>query len=631
MKILIHSNGPTIPTGYGVQTRYLATLLAAHGHEVAVSCTYGHQGPVSSWTSPLGDTVRLYPAGYVTNGADVLAAHAEHWFDGDKSAGWIITLLDVWVFQHHPTLHEYQVIAWTPVDHLPTPSDVLGFFANTGAIPLGMSKFAEQMLTQGGLDPAYIPLTVDTNDYKPTFEVTIGDDTVSARQLFNLPHDAFVVGMVAMNKGWSRDRKGFNEALRAFGRFWQNHQNAVLFMHTDPRGLAEGIDLRELAVHAAVPDHALVFTDEYALRVGLPPEMMAAAYTAMDVLLAPSHGEGFCVPLIEAQACGTPVIVSNFSAQPELVGAGWTVHGQLEWDPPQHSSYIVPFVHDIIDKLEEAYASDLDGMQEQAIEFAAQYDTRKVFDEMWVPFLDSLKPIAPVERPKLDRVDVIVPLMRPDNLDRLMRSLTTTSGDEVHPIIVHDGLGEQVAGYPAITVDTRTDTTGYAQKVNLALEHSDADFVLVVGDDVEFTDGWYEAAREASPFADVIGTNDSEEGRVRNPDVAAGRHADHFLIRRSYIDDDGASLDGPGVIMPDAYTHWFVDREVIELAKARGVFVMAPECRIIHHHPGYDGDEAAREADPVYMAAVDSSDDDAKIWLKRAPLIEGHRITRVKP
>ena len=627
MKILIHSNGPTISTGYGVQTRHLCTALAAAGHEVAISCTYGHQGPISKWTSPHGDEIRLYPSGHVTNGPDVIAAHADHWFDGDPSSGWIITLLDVWVFQHHPTLKDYQVVAWTPVDHLPTPPEVLGFFANTGAVPLAMSKFGEQMLMQGGLDPSYIPLTVDTTAYKPTFEVEIDGDLVSARQLFRLPHDAFVVGMVAMNKGWARDRKGFNEAFRAFGRFWQDHQNAVLFVHSDPRGLAEGINLHELATHAAIPEHALVFTDEYALRLGLPPEMMAAALTSMDVLLAPSHGEGFCVPLIEAQACGTPVIVSDFSAQPELVGAGWTVQGQLEWDPAQHASYIVPFTADIVNKLEDAYASDLDAMQEQAVEFAAQYDSDLIFETMWLPFIDKLLPPPVIERPKLERVDVIVPLMRRENMDQLMMSMKSAQNDDVSVIVVHDDL--DVSGFPVLSVNTRQDHTSYAEKVNLAIEHSDADWVLVVGDDVEFTDGWLDAARDVSPWADVIGTNDSEPGRVRNPDVAAGRHADHFLIRRSYIDDEGASLDGPGVTMPTAYHHWFVDREVIELAKARGVFKMADECRIIHHHPGYDGDEAARQADPVYMSAVNQSDDDHKVWLSRAPLIEGHRVTRV--
>jgi hypothetical protein len=124
---------------------------------------------------------------------------------------------------------------------------------------------------------------------------------------------------------------------------------------------------------------------------------------------------------------------------------------------------------------------------------------------------------------------------------------------------------------------------------------------------------------------DVIGTNDSEVGRIRNPDVAAGRHADHFFVRRSYIDDDGASLDGPGTVISEAYGHWYSDKELVELAKARGVFGFAPECRIIHHHPGFDGNEAAREADPVYMKALESSEADRKTWMKRVPLIQALR------
>jgi hypothetical protein len=69
---------------------------------------------------------------------------------------------------------------------------------------------------------------------------------------------------------------------------------------------------------------------------------------------------------------------------------------------------------------------------------------------------------------------------------------------------------------------------------------------------------------------------------------------------------------------------------VIGLAKARGVFGFAEDCRIIHHHPGYDGDEAARAADPTYMAAVEASEQDRKTFMKRAPLIEGHRVGRGK-
>ena len=219
MKFLIHSNGPTIATGYGVQTRQLADRLASDGHDVAISCTYGHQGPVSSWTSPSGHDVRLYPSGYETNSPDVIIGHAEHWFDGDPTTGWIILLIDTWCFERPQlmqTLREnFQVVSWCPVDHFPVPRGVLGFLQGSQAVPVAMSRFGAHQLVQAGLSPEYVPLSVDTKAYKPTPMIDIGDRTVNARQLYDLPLGAFVVGMVAMNKGWARDRKGFCEAFQA--------------------------------------------------------------------------------------------------------------------------------------------------------------------------------------------------------------------------------------------------------------------------------------------------------------------------------------------------------------------------------------------------------------------------------
>jgi glycosyltransferase involved in cell wall biosynthesis len=43
-------------------------------------------------------------------------------------------------------------------------------------------------------------------------------------------------------------------------------------------------------------------------------------YNAADILLAPSTHEGFGITLLEAMACGTPVITANASAMPEVVG-----------------------------------------------------------------------------------------------------------------------------------------------------------------------------------------------------------------------------------------------------------------------------------------------------------------------
>lgn len=49
-------------------------------------------------------------------------------------------------------------------------------------------------------------------------------------------------------------------------------------------------------------------------------------YNIADLLIYPSYCEGFGLPVLEAMACGTPVIVSDTSSLPEVVGdAGLTV------------------------------------------------------------------------------------------------------------------------------------------------------------------------------------------------------------------------------------------------------------------------------------------------------------------
>jgi glycosyltransferase involved in cell wall biosynthesis len=39
-----------------------------------------------------------------------------------------------------------------------------------------------------------------------------------------------------------------------------------------------------------------------------------------DVFIYPSVYEGFGLPVLEAMACGTPVITSNVSSMPEIIG-----------------------------------------------------------------------------------------------------------------------------------------------------------------------------------------------------------------------------------------------------------------------------------------------------------------------
>jgi len=98
-------------------------------------------------------------------------------------------------------------------------------------------------------------------------------------------------------------------------------------------------------------------------------------------------GEGFGVPTIEAQACGTRVIASNWAASQDLVAEdGWLVDGVPVWDAGQLSWWQTPSVPSIVNALEQAY--DLGhGKSEVAKAFAKDFDIETVWKRDWMPLL----------------------------------------------------------------------------------------------------------------------------------------------------------------------------------------------------------------------------------------------------
>jgi len=62
-------------------------------------------------------------------------------------------------------------------------------------------------------------------------------------------------------------------------------------------------------------------TGEHIINIGwVDEEKMPALYSAADVYLHPSEYEGFGLPVLEAMACGTPVVARDVASIPEIVG-----------------------------------------------------------------------------------------------------------------------------------------------------------------------------------------------------------------------------------------------------------------------------------------------------------------------
>jgi glycosyltransferase involved in cell wall biosynthesis len=376
-RILWHSNAPWCGVGYGVQTALFCPRIRDLGYQVAISAFYGLEGSQMWWGG-----MPVLP-GDENWGNRFVASWAAYHGSGNPKRCLTITLMDVWVL-HNQFLGDLRLASWVPVDHDPVPPRVLEFFRSHGAIPIAMSKFGQQRLQEAGLEHAlYIPHGVDTAVYKPTG----GRDV---REALGIPGDAFLVGMVANNQGFAPPRKAFPEVFEAFARFREKRKDAVLYIHTEKTGVRQGLNLEQLSRFYGI-EGAVFFPPQVELELGIDAESMADLFSAFDVLLNPSYGEGFGIPIIEAQACGTPVIVNDCTSMPELLGAGWKTENIPWYDAGHAANFFRPQPRSIAGCLEQAYKHAGDSkLAERAVEFAQAYDADLITQQLWKPILEEL-------------------------------------------------------------------------------------------------------------------------------------------------------------------------------------------------------------------------------------------------
>lgn len=375
MKIMIHSNAPWVNSGYGTQTRLLAPRLKAMGHDVAVSAFYGLSGGSITW-----EGIPILPAGQMPYGADVVAQHA-----ANHGADVLVTLMDFWKLA--PAVHqlrEIPTLAWLPVDCTPLGRPDADALNATGARPVAMSRFGQRQLEGAGFPALYAPHVVDTKVFCPAA------DRGALRRELGLD-EFFVVGMCAANT--DALRKAWPEQFEAFRLFSKHRPEARLMVHSVARSAA-GFALDQLAHDMDIADKVL-FSDQYAQLAGLmDSSIMADWYRCLDVLLACSMAEGFGLPLIEAQACGTPVITTSGSAMTENSVPGSVVSAEPFWNPVHRAWWARPSIEEIMFQLEDAYERkvlELVGPSERAVSFAQHFDADKVVPEFWGPILETVE------------------------------------------------------------------------------------------------------------------------------------------------------------------------------------------------------------------------------------------------
>jgi len=378
-----YSNSPQAPTGYGTQTAQVTARLKREGLDVAIISNYGNELP-SSWDSGFG-VVPIFQRGFEVYSNDIAPIHHSRWTaKHPKQKSVFISLYDSWVFKNK-AWDRFPIASWTPIDHSPVPPKVAAWLKKDNVTPIAMSRFGQDEIRRLGIDCEYAP-----HAFEPVFKPTPLIEGLPNREWMKISDDAFVVGINAANKGVMPNRKAFGEAFMAFSIFALEHSDAVLYVHADPFGLAGGINLLNLAQACGINEKQIMFVDPVEYRYGYSQEVLAGIYSACDIGLTISLGEGFGLATIEFQACGVPVITSNFAASAELAGPqSFLVDGQPLWDALQDSWFQIPSVPGIVDALKLAYKNRGQNTQ-NTLDWVAQYSAETVFRTYWQPLIQKL-------------------------------------------------------------------------------------------------------------------------------------------------------------------------------------------------------------------------------------------------
>lgn len=370
MRIGWYSNAPWAASGYGVQTKMVARKMREAGHEVFIMANCGLEGSSLRYDGNL-----VLPSSPLVVDAGVRKFQIEqHRMDV------VMSFYDVWCMV--PGMLGPRWCPWFPCDREPM-TDLIADPISNALLPIACSRSGLEQATARGIDALYVPCAVDTTAYGPR-------DRQAARDLFGIAPSTYVVGMVADNKGWP-SRKAIAQQIQAFAAFHESIPDSKLFIHTCLSQARGGIDVMALCRELGIED-AILAPNQSAYWVGLPTDYMCAMYNTLDVLLAVTCDEGFGVPIIEAQACGVPVIVGGWTAMPELVGAGWVVgkdSAERTWNLQGGWQYTA-HVKAITDALREAHGSGEDH-SEDARNFALGYDINLVFEEYWKPVLEHIE------------------------------------------------------------------------------------------------------------------------------------------------------------------------------------------------------------------------------------------------
>lgn len=297
------------PSGFARSTHGILDTLQ-YDYDVTVLGINYNGDPLRN---PDGSHKYSYPIYAAAPGGDAFGVGRLIWMCDLIKPDLIVIQQDPWNFPYYLTqLNKFDEYRGIPV---------IGIVAVDGKNCRGIKINGLSLAvfwTQFGLDEAraggytgpgvVIPLGVDLATYYPV-------DKREARTRLGLGGeltDFFIVGNVNRNQ----PRKRLDLMIEYFGAWVKrfNIKDALLAMHVAPTGDKDGIDCMQYAEYHGV----ILACIEPPAWYGVTEDVLRDTYNAFDVVLNTSQGEGMGLTILEACACGIPVIASDWAALGEL-------------------------------------------------------------------------------------------------------------------------------------------------------------------------------------------------------------------------------------------------------------------------------------------------------------------------
>lgn len=154
------------------------------------------------------------------------------------------------------------------------------------------------------------------NGMEERFKPSQIEDRAAALTELGLP-DRYILYV-----GNHRGHKNLPRLIKAFSSIAGHIPHSLVL----PQASGRGSEITLKAISASAYSERIILHP-------MPDEKLPLIYELADLFVFPSLSEGFGLPPLEAMACGTPVIASNSSSLPEVVGdAGLLVDPYNETD-----------------------------------------------------------------------------------------------------------------------------------------------------------------------------------------------------------------------------------------------------------------------------------------------------------